>query len=317
MASMGLVVSCLGIFIANKTTNNLLNLTADADSYTLTLDGSNSIGSAGDHVQKTAQGSDVTFTYSGVSTPTGNNHTTIIDGGTIVNKDIIHSISKFNAVFEGHLQARISYLSNKNWGGYFDLVSGQTIDLGSHPYYLELKAHESNVTLESATYTYTCQVNNNAEVQDTEGSYDITFKHNGSDSGTDLTTTTALNEVTSGSDYIDSIGSVSKVYPGTNGLKFGSSGNYGSLLINFDTTTVNQTITSIEVECAKYGSDTGVLEFYINNGSSHIDITPSATKGSIAVNTTLTSLRIETSTKRAYLCKHPLKNDTIRTPDLR
>ena len=301
IASMGLIVSSLGIFIANKTGDNLLNLTAEDTTYSLTLNSSNSVSSAGDYVQHTAHGGEVTFTYASVSTPTGNYHTTILNGGSIVNKDVIHSISKFNAVFEGQLQARISYLSNKNWGGYFDLVSGQTIDLGSHPYYLELKA-TSNVTLESATYTYTCKVNPDAAVVDTEGSYDITFKQNGgsSDGSTELTSSTIGNQITSGSSYITSYSTLSKVYSGRTGLKLGSGSNNGILKVGM---SFGEEISSIQFTTAKYGDENTTYYIYLNNSDDEagsFSAGASSSDATIAVNGAITSLEI-VSQRRSYL----------------
>ena len=296
---MGLIVSSLGIFIANKTGGNLLNLTAEDTTYTLTLNSSNSVSSAGDYVQHTAQGGEVTFTYASVSTPTGNNHTTILNGGSIVNKDVIHSISKFNAVFEGQLQARISYLSNKNWGGYFDLVSGQTIDLGSHPYYLELKA-TSNVILESATYTYTCKVNPDAEEQDTEGSYDITFKQNGDsyeEPSASLTTANVGGEVTSGSSYISSYTAVTSVFSGKSGIKIGSKSNSGTLTFSV---SFSETITTIDFTTVRYGTDSSTFNIYINGSSTSAGSFSAASGGSITVNDNVTSISISTN-KRSYL----------------
>ena len=79
----------------NLSKNSLLgSVTATGEDYTLTLNNGNSISSGGDHVQHTARGADVTFTYTNVSSSSGN-HCAITSGGSIVNKDVIHSLTKF------------------------------------------------------------------------------------------------------------------------------------------------------------------------------------------------------------------------------
>lgn len=52
--------------IATRTTNN----------YSITLNDSNKVTSAGDHIQKTARGSNVTFTYNNIANST-TGHTTL------------------------------------------------------------------------------------------------------------------------------------------------------------------------------------------------------------------------------------------------
>lgn len=281
--------------------SNLLKGTAN--NYQINLNSSNAVTSDGDHVQKTALGNDVTFTYSSVQSSSGN-HTRINENGIIVNKDVIHSITGFVANFSGtgKLKARQAYVAaDGKWGEYFELVSGQSVELGSNPYYLELKSFDGYVDLSSANYTYSCQVNSDAETQETSGSYDITFATNSSDNSTALTSSTFWNEVTSGSDYIGSIENISKVYAGKQGLKFGASSGTCDLELNFSSQHVTESITTITVKCSQYGSDTGKLKFYVNGSSSYTQIDPSSETGSISVNGALTSLDITTTSKRAYL----------------
>ena len=270
----------------------------EQNTYKLTLDKNNAVTTAGDKVHQTLNGGNVTFTYTNV-TSSANNHVRLNNGGTLVNKDIIHSITDFTATYttSGKLQARIAYVTT-NFGEYFDLVSGQKVIVdATHPYFVEFKAVNSTVDVTSIEMNYTCQVNSDAETQDTEGSYDITFKSNASDASSDLTASTFWNEVTSGSDYIASVSDFSKLYAGQHGLKFGSSKAAGSMTMGFD---LDEDITTIDVATTQYGSDTGKFRFYVNGASSYTEITPSA-GGEIAVNGSLTSLEIETTTKRAYL----------------
>ena len=292
-ASGGLDSLALASNLVNKNSNN----------YQINLNCSNQVTSAGDHVQKTALGNDVTFTYSSVQSSSGN-HTRINENGTIVNKDVIHSITGFVANFSGTgtLKARQAYVaSDGKWGEYFELVSGQSVELGSNPYYLELKSFGGYVDLSSANYTYSCQVNSDAETQETSGSYDITFKSNGGsqDGSSELTSSTFWDEVTSGDDYF-SLGSFSKIFAGRNGLKFASNSYEGSLKIYFDSQYVKNKITTIDIATTQYGTKTSVFRVYVNDSSEYTTITPSA-GGSVAVNDTLECLEIETSGKQAYL----------------
>lgn len=301
----GFTALTLGVlFASGKRIGAFVNGIASRTSqnYSITLDSGNAVSSAGDHVQKTALGNDATFTYSSVQSSSGK-HTRINQNGTIVNKDVIHSISGFVANFSGTgtLKARISYVNqNDKWADYFQLVSGQEVELGSNPYFLELKSFDGYIDLTSATYTYNCQVNTDAETQDTSGSYEITFKHSGSDSSTDLTASTFWDQVESGSDYIASVSTLSKVYAGTSGIKFASNKAEGSMTLGFTSSTVPNEITTIDIFTAQYGTKTSVFRVYVNGSSTYTTITPSA-GGSVSVNGALTSLEIETNGKQAYL----------------
>ncbi len=309
---LGLALSLAAFTSANRN----LNLLKGSDNpYELVLNSNNAVTTSGDHVIKTVKGADVTFTYSNVSSSTGN-HTYLTNGGSIVNKDIIHSITTFSATFVGKLQARVAYTTDK-WGEYFDLLSGQEISLGSNPYYLEMKANDGAVTLTSATYGYSCLVNPDAEEQDTTGSYDITFNANGSDGNAELTSSSAIfNEVASGEEYIESFSFPSKIFAGVSGLKLGSSKAPGNFTINFDSTTVTNDIISIDVSSAQYSTDTGSLKFYVNGSSTAAATIDPSEGGSFTVNAALESLEIETTTKRAYLCSLSLNYGASTTPSV-
>ena len=283
--------------------NNILTgiATKATSDYSITLDSSNKVTSAGDKVQKTAKGNNVTFTYTNIANST-TGHTTLNSGGTLVNKDQITSLSAITATFSGSgtLKARLAYKVG-TWSDYFTLVSGSRVETGSNPYYLELYAEGGSIVLESAKYDFTCVVNADAETQETSGSYDITFNAAGSDSSTDLTSSTFWDQVTAGSDYISSVSGISKVYAGTSGLKFASNKAEGSLTLTFDSNYVENEITTIDVATAQYSTKTSVFHVYVNGSSSYTTITPSA-GGSVSVNGTLESIEIETSGKQAYLC---------------
>ena len=293
--------------------SSLFSTKATGD-YKLVLDSSNAVTSAGEYVKKTIRGGEVTFKYTNVTSSSGN-HTRINEGGSIVNKDRITSIDTFAASYSGTgtLKARISY-TGTSWGEYF-AVGVDEVEIGSHPYFLEMKADGGYVDLSSATFEFTCTTNPDAEPQQSVGSYDITFKTVGSDSASDISSssTSLMNQVSTGSDYISSFSEGSKIYAGTQGLKFGSSKAAGSLTINFDSSEVTNDVTTISLSTAQYGSDSGQFEVYINESSSSVKITPSS-GGSIPVNGELTSITFETTTKRAYLCGLSLNYDTMADP---
>ena len=306
--SLSIVTGIMGITLAatqfdTNIVNALFTNKASAD-YVLNLNFENKVTSAGNHVIKTARGNDVTFTYANVSSPISGGHTTINDGGSIVNKDIIHSIESFTAIYSGtgKLKVRLSYLGNDKWSDYFTVVSGQEIPTGSNPYFLEMKADGGAVNLFSAQYKFTCQVNSQAEEHETTGTYDITFKKNTDDGTKDIgeDEEALLGEIASGSNYISSVTGY-KVYPGISGLKFGSSKSYGEFVVEFDSSTVINDITTIDFTTVQYGSDTGDFEVYVNDSSTAEPLFDPSKGGSVSVDGQLTKLKIETTTKRAYL----------------
>ena len=162
----GFLGLALGVFIGSgkgigSFVSGIAHRSAD---YSITLDSSNKVTSAGDHVQHTKRGSAVTFTYNGVANSTSG-HATLNNGGTIVNKDQITSLESITANFSGigTLKARIAFMNNDSkWGEYFTLASGSKVEIGSHPYYIELKADGGSVELISAVFGFTCTINTNA-----------------------------------------------------------------------------------------------------------------------------------------------------------
>ena len=267
--------------------------------YSLTLDSTNKVTSAGDRDQYSARGGKVTFTYSNVANST-TGHVTLNNGGTVVNKDIIHSVTSIKAEFAGSLKARLGFVNN-NWGEYFDLVSGKEYETGTNPYFVKFKSIANNTTISNIIFRYSCLVNDEAEIEESSGEYDIAFVAAGSDSSTEITSSSSLFEqVETGSSYISSFSNLSKLYAGKSGLKFGSSSATGSMIINFNTTNVEEQVSTIDFTTLRYGTDTGNFRVYVNGSNSYTDITPSE-GGSVTVNNTLTSLKIVTTSKRAYL----------------
>ena len=129
--------------------------------YSLTLDSSNKVTSAGDKVQHTALGNDVTFTYTNVVSSTSG-HVTLNANGTLVNRDHIRSITSFTAVFNtaDSLTFKLSY-DNATWGAETTMQSGYTYNVDSNPYHIYLKASKT-VTISSLQITYSCAENPDA-----------------------------------------------------------------------------------------------------------------------------------------------------------
>ena len=81
-----------------------------------------------------------------------------------------------------------------------------------------------------------------------ESSFTITFKTSGTtDSGTELTTTTFLNQVTGGADNIDAVASVAKCYEGAGGLKLSSNKADGSFSLTLkETLKITKVVLSVK-----------------------------------------------------------------------
>lgn len=274
--------------------NNILSgiATKATNDYSITLDSSNKVTSAGDTVQHTKRGSDVTFTYSNIANST-TGHTTLNSGGTLVNKDQITSIDAITANFTGAgtLKARLAFKVG-TWSDYFTLVSGSRVETGSHPYYLELKADGGTVTLTSVTYEFTCVTNADAESQDTSGHYDITFKANGSDGTNAISGQSVLDEIQSGASYVSSASSASRVYSGASGLKLGASSNAGS--VTFDLSTAGQVeATTIVVNAKLYNS--GKSATLSVNSQTAQSVSSSFSDLEFDINSSITSISLSSS----------------------
>lgn len=295
----------------------LFGIKASGGDYSITLNSTNKVTSAGDHNQYTKKGSAVKFTYSNVASSTSG-HVTLNNGGTVVNKDQITSLEAITANFSGsgNLKARISYTtgSSAKWSDYFTLLSGSRVETGSHPYYIELKADGGSVTLNSAVYEFTCTVNPDAESHDTSGSYQITFGTVSTEGGTELDATGVREQVVSGSSYISEFTYEYKIFAGREGLKFGSGSYNGQLDFNLSSSSIQHEITTIDLTTSQYGSDTGKFRVFVNDSDEYTEITPSA-GGSVSVNGTLSSLTIKTTTKRAYLAGLTLNYGGTSEPD--
>lgn len=163
------------------------------------------------------------------------------------------------------------------------------------------------VTTVDGGFTATCSVTVTDSPSPTPGDeYVLEFKVFDNDGSTELTATTLLN-----SDHVvsnnlaSSASNLSKVYEGKYGVKLGSGSGKGSFTINLKD-SVQSSITGIEIYSTKYSTDSGTLGFTLGSK------TGSATPGTDYLETfdeaiNASTLKIETSAKRAYISKIVLK----------
>ena len=144
--------------------------------------------------------------------------------------------------------------------------------------------------------------------------YEIIFLSAGSDSNTDLGTSPDVDDVVdSGTEYVASFSSCSKIYVGTDGVKLGSSKANGT--INFTLASSYQSnISSIKVVSAQYGSDTGTLTLFANGSSVKTGISPGTDyTHTFDSPTTVSSIKLTTSAKRAYITKIVITTTSSKT----
>ena len=237
----------------------------NASEYTLTLNSSNSYSTGSEQSITTDSGDyQVVFSYSSCVSASSA-HALINDGGTIINKDHIRSISKLQATYTGgKLKARTSY-DRSTWGEYFELSSGFEYSFGSYPYYVELKAFDA-VTLTNAKFSYTCLENaaaheeaqpenesllgvisfwNTTNLNDTSCQDDVTAAYVDTVSYSDTALTTPA-------DIVSSVSSNGKVYQKRyGGVGMSSSSNNGEFTLTFNNSFKPK---RIRVKAATYDS---------------------------------------------------------------
>ncbi len=232
--------------------NNEMSLKADPG-YSLTLNSTNKVN--GNNVSTTiSQNTDngtykVDFSYTNVST-SNVGHVVINKDGSIANKDHILSINSITTNYQGNgtLKFRTSYDAS-TWGGYNELSSGITYSLSSHPYYVEFKAFDSNVDINSIKYTYTCEVNPSAE-NSGPSSYKLV---------------TNANQISVGSKVVIAAANANYAMSTTQ-----NNNNRGQATINKDNTnkTISWTNNNVAIFELKAGTKANTYAFYdsINNG---------------------------------------------------
>ena len=132
-----------------------------------------------------------------------------------------------------------------------------------------------------------------------EASFTVEFKKTNSDSNTELKTS-ASNEsyIESGSEYIKSIKSTSKVYNGTKGIKLGSSKAVGKISFNLNK---NYNVTKISVKAVRYGSDSGKLKIQGTTINDVLSTTETECVLSYESVQSISDISFETTSKRAYI----------------
>lgn len=134
--------------------------------------------------------------------------------------------------------------------------------------------------------------------------YSIVFATKGSDDTREITIPVDLNDntIVTSNTLVSSITSISKAYKGQSGIKLGSSNAAGNIVFSLNS-IAQSNITSIKVESAKYASDAGKLKITANNSTTLASSITPGTSTTITNNIpeTITSLKVETTTKRAYL----------------
>ena len=132
-----------------------------------------------------------------------------------------------------------------------------------------------------------------------EASFTVEFKKASSDSTAELKTS-ASNEsyIESGSEYIKSIKSTSKVYNGTKGIKLGSSKTVGKISFNLNK---NYNVTKISAKAVQYGSDSGKLKIQGTTINDVLSTTETECVLSYESVQSISDISFETTSKRAYV----------------
>ena len=134
-------------------------INADTTTYSLSLSSSNKYSSGASKVITSNNGGEITIKYNNCVSSNGK-HALINAGGSIVNSDIVHSITGLQASFTGPLQVSYS-LNNTSWTEKTSITSDTKYSVKDAPYYFKLYANGGSVSLESLTVEYTCDVNPN------------------------------------------------------------------------------------------------------------------------------------------------------------
>ena len=148
--------------------------------------------------------------------------------------------------------------------------------------------------------------------------YKIVFKTNTSDGSITIDNNTKVSDVVSeGVGYISSFNSCSKAYYNCkSGVKLGTKSTEGTL--NFIIASPYQNnIKKITIKSVKYGSDTGTLTLYNGTTSLKSGITPGTDyTHTFDAPTTVSSIKLSTSAKRAYISEIILETAESNTPTL-
>ena len=145
-------------------------------------------------------------------------------------------------------------------------------------------------------------------------SYRIEFQSNSDDGSTSLSTSTITNQVTSGSEYIDSFANVSNVYSGKNGLKLSSGSKNGSFTLNLSSLGKVKAKT-LKLGLAAYKASEAAT-ITINNQTITCSSSTSVTEHEVSLDgSELDSLTISSS-GRCYLSYIEVGSEATETPTI-
>ena len=170
-------------------------------------------------------------------------------------------------------------------------------------------AGSATITATCGTAKATCAVTVTAASSGDSGSsssttgteYKVVFATATSDSSSALSTSTFLSSAVSSNALINSVSSVSRVYKGKSGIKFGTSSYAGSFTA-VPVTAAKSNVTAIKITSTQYGSDTGTLTLSVNGSSVKTGITVGSDYTyTFSSATSVSSFGLATSAKRAYV----------------
>ncbi len=144
-------------------------------------------------------------------------------------------------------------------------------------------------------------------------SYRIEFQSNSDDGSSALSTSSIANQVTSGSEYIESFADVSNVYSGKNGLKLSSSSKNGSFTLNLSSLGKVKA-KALKLGLAAYKNDDATIT--INNQTITCSSSISVTEHEVSLDgSELDSLTISSS-GRCYLSYIEVGSEATETPTI-
>ena len=150
--------------------------------------------------------------------------------------------------------------------------------------------------------------------------YKIVFAVGATDNSTPMTKTTSKSDViSSGVEYVASFITCTNVYnKSEHGLKLGRSTKPNSGTIEFSIADGYQkNIKKITIKSVKFGTDTGTLTLYNGTTSLKSGITPGTDyTHTFDAPTTVSSIKLSTSAKRAYISEIILETAESNTPTL-
>ena len=134
------------------------------------------------------------------------------------------------------------------------------------------------------------------------GQYSVVFKTNDADGTSAIDSDNILSSQASSNTLVESVSASTKVFAGKSGIKLGSSSAAGSITLSLKSAATSN-IERVEVESAKYGSDTGTLTIKLDSNIIGNEIEPGTKFQKDLNNVSASTITISTSTKRAYISK--------------